>query len=839
MGESSRRSFPEGRIFYVVPHSHIDVEWYWTFDTTREWTADILGRALAFLRQDPDYRFTQDQVVLLKSFWEGLDDEERAVFRQAIAEKRFAIVGGTYIQPELAEPSGEALVRQILVGQAWLQATFGVRARCGWFIDTFGQIPQIPQILRRAGYKYNVFWRDIPPEVDFEAMPADFFWESPDGSRILTHWMPGGYSTTREEARTALKHSGRHVFLPLGSDVSRPRQDSIAACRAVASWLKDLGEEHPQVRMATALEYFDAVAAGAEELPVLSYDFSPPDVAADLRGTYDGRIELKKLNRTAEQALYNAEVLATLGYVAGRPYPAAEFAVLWEKLLFTQFHDTIGGSHCDSVYVPAMARDEEVLDGASRVATESLRAFFSATGSDGEWLAVFNTLSWPRSEICRIEVPQTTTSGPALVDENGRTVQTRLVHGEAVEQPAPPNARGPEDGAAVLEFLAADVPATGWRAYRLVHDRPAGISVPGRTVSADRLENVHFRVVLDRATGDLTSIWDKKLGRELLAGPGNVIVAAREENPDMEGPIFLTGEEARSSDYRATSVEVSQDGLALRVRARSDFQDCAVMRETALYEFVPRIDFRTTLRDFTGGDVMIKASFPLKIDWSHAEKTCETAYAATPKPGGHFAAQTWADCSDDQFGVALLNCGMPGYWVTDNRLELVLMRSLANYTGYQSRGLRLGLSAYERTSDMALAREHGSHSFRYSLLAHAGTWREGGLSHQGQSLNTPFVTLAGLPEPPKAAPGSAGFVSFAPDFTMTALKLAENGQGVIVRGFETRGQAHAVRMRVSPWVKRASRATLLEEPGEPLSLMDGTVGFGCAPHEIVTLLLMP
>ena len=312
------------RIFYVIPHSHIDVEWYWTFDTTREWTADIFGRALAFLRQDPDYRFTQDQVVLIKSFWEGLNDDERAAFRQAVAEKRFAIVGGMYVQPEVVEPSGESFVRQIVTGQAWLQETFGVRARCGWFIDTFGQIPQIPQILRRAGYKYNVFWRDIPPEVDFDSMPADFWWESPDGSRLLTHWMPGGYSAYRGQTETTLKHSGRHVFLPLGSDVARPRQDSAAACAGVASLLAELGEKDPEVRLASALEYLDDVAAAAENLPVLCHDFSPPYRAQDLRGTYDNRIELKKRNRAAEAALLGAEAAGVMGNLSGRPYPAAQ-----------------------------------------------------------------------------------------------------------------------------------------------------------------------------------------------------------------------------------------------------------------------------------------------------------------------------------------------------------------------------------------------------------------------------------------------------------------------------------------------------------------------------------
>ena len=350
------------RTFYLMPHSHIDVEWYWTFATTREWTADILNKAMALLRRDPEYRFTQDQVVLLKSYWEGLSAEDRAFFKQMVAEGRLAIVGGMLVQPEVAEPSGEALVRQILVGQQWLEATLGVRARCGWFIDTFGQIPQLPQILRQAGFDAYVFWRDIPLEYPIESLPADFYCESPDGTRILTHWLAGGYSFGDAQIRAAVEHSRTgQVLVPYGCDVSRPTADSPAIRRDVEARLGKLGIADGRLRVATALEYFEALRQAPGQLPVVRMDFNPPQRAQDLRGTYDNRIELKKRNRAAEQALYSAECLAAIASVAGHAYPQAALEDLWEKLLFTHFHDIIGGSHSDPVYLGAMERLEAVL----------------------------------------------------------------------------------------------------------------------------------------------------------------------------------------------------------------------------------------------------------------------------------------------------------------------------------------------------------------------------------------------------------------------------------------------------------------------------------------------
>jgi alpha-mannosidase len=280
-----------------------------------------------------------------------------------------------------------------------------------------------------------------------------------------------------------------------------------------------------------------------------------------------------------------------------------------------------------------------------------------------------------------------------------------------------------------------------------------------------------------------------------------------------------------------------EDALAQRLCVRSQFQNCTLLREVSLNRFAPRIDFTTTLEDFAGGDVMIKASFPLAIDWSQAEHCCETPFAATPKPDGHFAAQTWADCSDHEWGAALLNYGTPGYWAGGGRLELVLLRSFANYTGYQEQGRKHGLPVYEWSTDTALAAEHGTHTFRYSLLPHHGDWRTADLSRVGQGMNVPFVVLAGVADPGQAE--SSSLVSCEPDFILTAVKLSEDGHGLVVRGFETRGQAHPVALRVAPWVSAIRQASLLEEPEAALPLRDGIAEFTVAPHEIVTLLLLP
>jgi alpha-mannosidase len=143
---------------------------------------------------------------------------------------------------------------------------------------------------------------------------------------------------------------------------------------------------------------------------------------------------------------------------------------------------------------------------------------------------------------------------------------------------------------------------------------------------------------------------------------------------------------------------------------------------------------------------------------------------------------------------------------------------------------------FEHSPQTELAREQGTHQFGYALVPHPGGWRSGRLPELGLGYNTPLVGLVGLSA---AAGKDAGrsFIACWPDFVLTAIKRAEDGRGLVVRGYETRGQAHRVTLRLPREVRRVQRANLLEEPGEALPVSRGRVSFPCRPHEIVTLLL--
>jgi alpha-mannosidase len=661
-------------------------------------------------------------------------------------------------------------------------------------------------------------------------LPADFYCEAPDGTRILTHWLAGGYSFNNALLRAVVAHSRTgNTLVPYGSDVSRPTADSDAIRRDLETRLSSLDIAPGRVRVATAPEYFEALRRVAGTLPVVRLDFNPPQRAQDLRGTYDNRIELKKRNRAAEQALYSAECLAAIASATGHVYPAAALHDLWDKLLFTHFHDIIGGSHSDPVYLGAMERLGAVLAQAEPMSEASLRQIVPGAAESGEWFAAFNTMSVPRTELCRACVPRskvTVGAGLRLEDAAGRAVAFRVI--DSPDLATQPSGVG-------IEFIAEEVPATGYRSYRLVRGTGRQPS-SRRRLGANFLENERFRLEWNPRTGDLTRLRDRRRSAEVLTGPSNVLVFAREQKPNLEGNLHLTGEATSSSDYAADLITPDQDDLALRVRSVTRLPDCLLEREIILWDKMERIDFRTTLRDFTGGDVLIKAALAPRLDWQKVERVYETPFAATARPEGHFAARTWVDCSDGQCGIALLNRGTPGYWITDGRLELVLLRSLANYRDYQRSALGKGVPGYEHSTQTELAREQGTHQFDYALLPHSGSWRSGRLPELGQGYNTPLICLMGLGAAATKDVGR-GFIACSPDFLLTAMKCAEDGRGLIVRGYETRGQPQRVTIRLPHGVRQVQWANLLEEAGEELPMSRGRVSFTCRPHEIVTLRL--
>ena len=172
--------------FHLTGNSHIDAAWLWPWTETVDVVRRTFGTAAQLMNEYPGYTFTQSAAA----YNEWMADKYPALnaeIKKRIAEGRWEIVGGMWVEPDLNMPDGESLVRQLLVGKRWYKQAYGVDVRIGWNPDSFGYNWQLPQIYKKSGIDYFVTqkmaWNDTN-QLPFKL----FWWQSPDGSKVLAYF---------------------------------------------------------------------------------------------------------------------------------------------------------------------------------------------------------------------------------------------------------------------------------------------------------------------------------------------------------------------------------------------------------------------------------------------------------------------------------------------------------------------------------------------------------------------------------------------------------------------------------------------------------------------------
>ena len=365
----------------VVGNAHIDMAWLWPWTETVEVVKDTFTTALQLMKEYPDFTYAQSSV----QDFAWLQEKYPAIFReiqQRVKEGRWELVGGMWVEPDLNMPDGEGLVRQLLVGKRWFKRYFDVDVNIGWNPDSFGYNWQLPQIYKRAGFDTFVTqkmawnsqessWRET-----FTFPYKLFWWQSPDGSRVLTYF-PHGYSggisaaSLSQDIAEYVPSTGFPEIMHLygvGDHGGGPTRQMVDE----AVRLKDPSVVFPKIQFSTARAFFDdaekAIAAGSLKPPVWNNEL----YLAYHRGCYTTQSETKKLIRQNEELLQNAEKFAALSFLtANRPYSNSDFEEIWKRVLFDHFHDIMPGSGIGVNYADAernltdaSLRSQKILDGA-------------------------------------------------------------------------------------------------------------------------------------------------------------------------------------------------------------------------------------------------------------------------------------------------------------------------------------------------------------------------------------------------------------------------------------------------------------------------------------------
>ena len=810
---------PAKDVFLFIPHTH----WEGAVFKTREEYLDlglpIILRALRLLEKHPHYRFVLDQACFVQPFLERYP-EAAATLRGHVEAGRVEIAGGMDVMPDVNMPGGESCVRQILYGKGFFRRVLGVDVRIGWQLDTFGHHAQMPQLMRLAGYRS--FWsqRGVP---DLN-LPSEFLWEGLDGTRIPFYWLPQSYAVTfkspstlpeftafmiqRYEALTP-NSAGAGRVGPAGADVCLP-EEHVPELVGPFNEQPDMPFE---LRIGLPSDYERLVEARGDERPVVRGELNPI-----FQGTYSSRIELKQRSRELERLLTSAEKLDALLHALGEPVNDGDLWPAWEPMLFNQTHDLMSGVMTDHVFVDVIGGFDYAARSA-QAAVESRLARLAPcidTRGDGVPLVVHNTMSWSRTDVAYADAGFTgdDVRDLRLVDADGRPVPFQIYHADRSDRGALIRVK--------IAFVARDVPAMGHAVYHLtpLSCDPEPAPAPETETGIDGLlENEHYRLHIDPATGAITRLVAKAGDWEVLNGPGNV-VAREDDRGDLWEPYrhlnagqFVTmkerhpapapGQAVLSTDVQGTDGTLTRGPVFSELSVSHPFGEGGHFHtRVRLFHGVRRIEVRTQVRN-DERYVRYRGLFP--TPFAAGPSTHEIPYGAIERPDGiEYPAQNWFAHGDGEHGVAILNRGLPGSNVADGVMMVSLMRS-ADIAAY---GIGGGYEGQASASGFEVGKQN---TFDYALVAYDGDWRAAGITREGLAYNHPFLVRSAAPRA-GALPGRWGLLEISHRHVVaSALKWSEDGQGAVLRVYETAGEAVEARIQLHVDVDAAYEVDLMED----------------------------
>ncbi|MEU8324580.1 NEW3 domain-containing protein [Nonomuraea sp. NPDC048881] len=633
-----------GWTMFLVSHFHYDPVWWntqaaytspWELlsgdATTRPlWERNgfaLVEAHLDLALRDPVYKFVLAEIDYLKPYFD-VHPERRADLRLLMERGQVELVGGTYNEPNTNLTGAEVTIRNIVYGIGYQRDILGGDPATAWQLDAFGHDPQFPGYLAAAGLTGSAWargpfhqwgpiqknFREAKDDARVMQFPSEFEWIAPSGLGVLTHFMPHHYSAgwwmdsaadlasaehAVYELYRKLKPVGatRNLLLPVGTDYTPPNKWVTEIHR---SW--NARYVWPRFVCATPRDFLDAVRA---ELAATGRRPSPQ--TRDMNPVYTGKdvsyIDTKQAQRAGEVAAVDAEKLATLAALEGLgTYPEAALDKVWRQLAYGAHHDAITGSESDQVYLDLLSGWREAYDLAGAVRDVSLASLVARvdTGGEGVAVVVANTLSFDRSAPVAVRLPAGLDGGRVL-DDTGAEVPCVVDRG-------------------TLRFLAEDVPATGWRTWRLLpgSSRPGAAAwtpAPGVTV-----ENARYRVTADPGRGGcLSAVLDKKAGRELLR-PGCVgnelrVYEEYPAHPDFgEGPWHLVPKgPVVGAAEGAAQVRRETCPLGERLVITGTVDGIGYEQTVTLWDGVDHVDLTTRVLDYRGADRLLRLSFPADL----------------------------------------------------------------------------------------------------------------------------------------------------------------------------------------------------------------------------------
>lgn len=786
----------------VVSHTHWDREWYLTFEEFRYWLVQGMDKLLEIMEREPGYRFMLDGQVIPLLDYLAIRPEREETLKELIRSDRLQ-VGPWYIQPDEFLVSGEAMIRNLILGNR-IARLFGKTMKEGYLPDSFGHIAQLPQILQGFGIETLFIMRGADLAVE-AAGAFDFLWEAPDGSRVFTHVMETGYCSgaflcddptvpsfpmlelqergrlPQEEPLVNLLHlitewsTTETILIPNGCDHLEPQAEILEVLRRLNERLPDA-----RLRQGTLTEYVDAVQQAGPRLSLVRGELRTCKYQPVLSGVYSARMYLKQKNTLLQTLLERyAEPLTALARLYGRDFSPFVWKA-WELVLQNQAHDSICGTGIDAVHREMLMRYDQAEAIARQVIQDALRTVGAQTATASSSLdreipiLVFNPCPQPRQEEIIVEVePQLPSpvgkrdpvsdnrildlQSCALLDPRGNNLPFAVWGEKLVSEDVLNHVKHLRKK---LVSFQAYLPPLGFKLFRLVPDGKAEAETDSLIVDEHTLENEFYRVHV-QSDGTFTLL-DKENDQTYN---GLCFIEDSGDAGDEYNYSPPPRQQVLTSQGSDTSVQVAEDlpwkgtlrirltlqlpkGLTEDRQGRSDEKvDCPITVLVSLQRGIKRVDIALEVEN-NARDHRLRVGFPLGFspDHSLAEDSFWVVRRPTRPPDSGGWIEKPANTHPQKTFVAAED---------NNGGVAVLNRGLAEYEVTEEGTIFLTLLrgvGWLSRDDLSTRHGHagppyktpdaqciGRHRFEFGIYTYKGGWEEAWVRETAHAFSAPPI----------------------------------------------------------------------------------------------------
>lgn len=784
---------------YMIGNSHIDPVWFWNWEEGMQEVKATFASALDRMKEYEEFKFTSTSTA----FFEWIERTVPSMFEEIksrVAEGRWELTGGWFIEPDCNLPGGEALLRQGLYGQRYLKEKFGKITRIGSNVDSFGHGGNLPQFLKKCGMDHYVLMR---PRLENPV----FLWESADGSAVNAITLPGEYTTwfyepTKKNIEDTLAAMENREELPccygVGNHGGGPTKENIESIRKLKG-------EYPQAELlfGTFEEFFRGLQG--EKLNKISGPLEKVNT-----GCYAMDARLKKANRLSETRLMEADLLLSVDASGKGTWlkESEEMTGLWKLLLFNQFHDTLGGTAIKEARDEAIMQFGTVSAGCTKLKALAIQSMVNTvdTTGDGFPLFLFNTDGKEYQGYVNVELNWFCKHPLKLTDPEGREVPYQRVHTKA-------KVRNYVLGGRRSIVFHANIPSCGYAVYRLMVEEPAlcyNNEMELNNTDPYQMENEFIKVTFDEKSGLLKELLEKKTGYQALKSPATHEIWIDER--DTWGGIQDRPYENTGETLKLKSIEKVESGK-LRECIRVIYEHGGSRLEQRYYLYAK--DSEVVVENMLYWDKEwheLKLGFPVGTakPLVRAEGSYETINR-TIEDADEYYMHRFLDVTDQgRQGLAVSNDSKYSFSCHKGTLLLTVARS-AMYAQGNGRNWYNPLESYEYT-------DIGKITFTLVLRPHGEELPAAQLYRMARRINAPYEYLADSSHKGEVRRTSYSLASTDQDsVAIMTVKKAEDDGDFVVRLLEQEGR----------------------EQSYHLTFMDTVYPLNIGPHEIQTIKINP